>query len=115
VVVVVTVAVVAAASMAAAAAEVSTAVADLMGVGVPMMAARIPMAENVATKAAAIAVDLRRVVPERAAVRMAAVRMEQLELAAIPARREVTLRIFVPPSPMASGIRSVTAVPRIPV
>jgi hypothetical protein len=102
--------------MAGEAAEVSTAVADLMGVGVPMMAARVPMVENVATKAVAIVVDLRRVVPERAAVRMAAVRTEQLELAAIPARRQVILRIFVPPLPMASGIRSATpAVPRIPV
>ena len=107
----VTVAVVAAASMAAA--GVSMAVADLMAARVPMEA-RVPMVENVATKAAAIVADLRRVVPERAAVRMATVRMQ--ELAAIPARREVILRIFIPPLPMASGIRSATpAVSRIPV
>jgi len=38
------------------------------------------------------------------------------ELAAIPARREIVHRIFLPPSTMGSGIRSATpAVPRVPV
>jgi hypothetical protein len=64
-------------------------------------------------------VDQRPVVRERAAVPTAGPK-----LAAIPVRSEIVRRMFVPQSPMASGIRSATravprvlvrAVPRVPV
>lgn len=68
------------------------------------------MAEEVTAEAAAFVVDQRPVVRERATVPTAGP-----ELAAIPAG-EIVRRMFVPQSPMASGIRSATrAVPRVPV
>ena len=69
------------------------------------------MAEELTAEAVAFVVDQRPVVRERAAVPTAGPK-----LAAIPVRSEIVRRMFVPQSPMASGIRSATrAVPRVPV
>jgi hypothetical protein len=91
--------------------------ADIMAAAVPtVVAADITvagglMAEEVTTEAAAFVVDQRPVVRERAAVPTAGPR-----LAAIPVGSQIVRRMFVPQSPMASGIRLATrVVPRVPV
>jgi len=91
---VVTAVAVAAVPMAAEVAGVSMAVADLI-------AARGPMAENGATKAAVLVEDQPRVITEWAAVRTAGLGPEPAAI-----RSTVIRRIFVPQSTMASGIRS---------
>ena len=114
----VTVAVAAVVSMAEAvvAGVATTVAADIMAAVATMVAADITvagglMAEEVTAEAAAFVVDQRPVVRERAAVPTAGPK-----LAAIPVRSEIVRRMFVPQSPMASGIRSATrAVPRVPV
>ena len=99
----VTAAVVAAVSMAGAAVA-TTVAADITVAGGLM-------AEELTAEAVAFVVDQRPVVRERAAVPTAGPK-----LAAIPVRSEIVRRMFVPQSPMASGIRSATrAVPRVPV
>ena len=91
--------------------------ADIMAAAVPtVVAADITvagglMAEEVTTEAAAFVVDQRPVVRERAAVPTAGPK-----LAAIPVGSQIVRRMFVPQSPMASGIRLATrVVPRVPV
>jgi hypothetical protein len=65
------------------------------------------MAEEVTAEAAAFVVDQRPVARERAA---------GPKLAAIPVGSQIVRRMFVPQSPMGSGIRLATrAVPRVPV
>jgi hypothetical protein len=84
------------------AAEAFTAVADLM-------AASGLLVEEVTTKAAAFVVGQGLALAERAAVRMAG-----LKLAAVLAQAEIVCRMFVRQSTMASGIRSAPpAVPRV--
>jgi hypothetical protein len=98
------------------AAVATTVAADIMAAVATMVAADITvagglMAEEVTAEAAAFVVDQRPVVRERAAVPTAGPK-----LAAIPVRSEIVRRMFVPQSPMASGIRLATrAVPRVPV
>ena len=105
----VTAAVVAVVADSTAAALVEAAVATT--VAADIMAAGGLMAEEVTAEAAAFVVDQRPVMRERAAVPMAGPK-----LAAIPVRSEIVRRMFVPQSPMASGIRSATrTVPRVPV
>jgi hypothetical protein len=105
----VTAAVVAVVADSTAAALVEAAVATT--VAADIMAAGGLMAEEVTAEAAAFVVDQRPVVRARAAVPTAGPK-----LAAIPVRSEIVRRMFVPQSPMASGIRSATrAVPRVPV
>jgi hypothetical protein len=106
---------VAAVTVAAVAAAVSMAGAVVAAVATTVAAditvAGGLMAEEVTAEAAAFVVDQRPVVRERAAVPTAGPK-----LAAIPVRSEIVHRMFVPQSPMASGIRSATrAVPRVPV
>jgi hypothetical protein len=89
----------------------TTVAADIMAEAVPTMVVGGLMAEEVTTEAAAFVVDLRPVVRERAAVPTAGPK-----LAAIPVGSQIVRRMFVPQSPMASGIRLATrAVPRVPV
>jgi hypothetical protein len=69
------------------------------------------MAEEATAEAAAFVVDRPPVVRERAAVPPAGPK-----LAAIPVGSQIVRRMFVPQSPMVSGIRLATrAVPRVPV
>jgi hypothetical protein len=69
------------------------------------------MAEEVTAEATAFVVDQRPVVRERAGVPTAGPK-----LAAIPVGSQIVRRMFVPQTPMASGIRLATrAVPRVPV
>jgi hypothetical protein len=105
VVVAVTVAAVAVSMAGAVVAAVATTVAADITVAGGLMA------EEVTAEAAAFVVDQRPVVRERAAVPTAGPK-----LAAIPVGSQIVRRMFVPQSPMASGIRLATrAVPRIPV
>ena len=68
------------------------------------------MAEEVTAEAAAFVADQRPVVMERAAVPTAGPKLAAILVG------EIVRRMFVPQSPMASGIRSATrAVPRVPV
>ncbi len=105
----------AAAVFMAGTAVATTVAADIMAAVATMVAADITvagglMAEEVTAEAAAFVADQRPVVRERAAVPTAGPK-----LAAIPVG-EIVRRMFVPQSPMASGIRSATrAVPRVPV
>jgi len=100
------------------AAAVATAgAADIMAAAVPtMVAADITvagglMAEQATVEAAVFVVDQPPVVRERAAVPTAGPK-----LAAIPVGLQIVRRMFVPESPMVSGIRLATrAVPRVPV
>jgi hypothetical protein len=100
------------------AAAVATAgAADIMAAAVPtMVAADITvagglMAEQATAEATVFVVDQPPVVRERAAVPTAGPK-----LAAIPVGLQIVRRMFVPESPMVSGIRLATrAVPRVPV
>ena len=107
----VTVAAVAVSMAGAGVAVATTVAADIMAEAVPTMVVGGLMAEEVTTEAAAFVVDQRPVVREQAAVPTAGPK-----LAAIPVGSQIVRRMFVPQSPMASGIRLATrAVPRVPV
>ncbi|MGA7929189.1 MAG: hypothetical protein WCA20_24720 [Candidatus Sulfotelmatobacter sp.] len=103
--------------MAVTVAAVAVSMAGAVVAAVPtMVAADITvagglMAEEVTAEAAAFVVDQRPVVRERAAVPTAGPK-----LAAIPVGSQIVRRMFVPQSPMASGIHLATrAVPRVPL
>jgi hypothetical protein len=98
------------------AAVATTGAADILAAVPTMVAAEITvagglMAEEAPAEAAAFVVDQPPVVRERAAAPPAGPK-----LAAIPVGSQIVRRMFVPQSPMVSGIRlAMRAVPRVPV